>query len=113
MHLTGACSNPQVHERLEAAQRGLERVVTRRQAGSMPIRRVLRLPIGAIQEAVRAALAAANEPMSRPEVHAAVERLLGRRVSQDTVGSFLSVAARHASTPVERVGPGLYAMQDR
>ena len=109
MHLRGACSNPQASLRVEAANRALLRVQPRQRACSAPARPVLRLQMGAIQEAVGAALALAAAPMSRHEVHAAVERLLGRRVSQDTVGSFLSVAARRASIPIERVGPGLYA----
>jgi hypothetical protein len=37
-----------------------------------------------------------------------VELRLQRSVSLDTVGSFLSVAARNPDMPVVRVGAGLY-----
>jgi len=44
------------------------------------------------------------------DVHAAVERRLGRPVSKDTVGSYLPVAARAAATPVVRTGRALYVL---
>jgi len=82
---------------------------THRKASKLPVRSLLRMPMGAIQDAVGVVLEQAKQPMRTPDVHAAVERLLGRRVSQDTVGSFLSVASRRPSMPIERVGPGLYS----
>lgn len=111
MHLRGACSNPQVVSRVEAAARASLRVVTPPLAVGVPTRQVLRLPMGAIQAAAIAAFSGAGTPMRPREVRSAVERRLDRRVSQDTVSSFLSVAARRTSTPIERVGPGLYTAQ--
>ena len=62
--------------------------------------------MGAIQDAVLGVLGDAARPMRRPEVHRAVELRLQRKVSVDTVGSFLSVAARSPALPVVRVGAG-------
>jgi len=47
--------------------------------------------------------------MQPGDVHAAVERRLGRPVSKDTTGSYLSVAAS-AATPAVRTGLGLYVL---
>lgn len=107
MRLSGALSNQQALPKLEAAVRALVRC-RRRTTSTMPERRALRLPMGAIQDAVLAVLAGAVEPMRPREVHAEVEQRLGRPTSQDTVSSFLSVAARRASLPVERVNYGRY-----
>jgi len=64
--------------------------------------------MGVIQAAVLEVLADAELPMKRRDIHTFVERRLRRKVSMDTVGSFLSVAARAGSTPVGRVSPGVY-----
>jgi hypothetical protein len=64
--------------------------------------------MGAIQDGVLGALGDAGRPMRRAEVHRAVELRLQRKVSVDTVGSFLSVAARNPALPVVRVKAGLY-----
>jgi len=64
--------------------------------------------MGAIQDAVLDVLANTGRPMRRADVHRAVELRLQRSVSLDTVGSFLSVAARNPDMPVVRVGAGLY-----
>jgi hypothetical protein len=66
--------------------------------------------MGAIQAAVLEVLGETRAPMQPRDVHAAVERRLGRPVSLDTIGSYLWVAARAAGTPVVRTGPGLYAL---
>jgi hypothetical protein len=58
-------------------------------------------------------LAASGEPMRLRNIHASVQRNLHCTVSRDTVGSFLSVAARSASMPVIRTGPGLYELAGR
>jgi hypothetical protein len=112
MRLSGALSNPQANPRLNAAARAFMRG-SYRSASAARVRPLLRLPMGAIQTAVRVVLEQAEKPMRPCDVHAAVERVLGRRVSQDTVGSFLSVAARRTSMPIERVGPGRYAVCGR
>jgi len=64
------------------------------------VRAPLRLRMGAIQAAVLDVLGEANAPMLPRDVHAAVERRLGQPVSKDTIGSYLSAAARSAATPV-------------
>jgi hypothetical protein len=74
------------------------------------VRRPLRLRTEAIQAAVLDVLDDARTPMRPRDVHAAVERHLERPVSKDTIGSYLSVAARAAATPVVRTVPGLYIL---
>jgi len=64
--------------------------------------------MGVIQGAVVDILKAAAEPLRPREVRVLVEELLNRPVSQDTVSSFLSVAARQPHLPIERTGPSLY-----
>ena len=53
--------------------------------------------MGAIQAAVLDVLGEAHAPIGPREVHAAVEQRLGQPVSKDTIGSYLSVAARTAA----------------
>jgi hypothetical protein len=48
----------------------------------------------AIQAAVLDVLGEAHAPMRPSEVHDALEQRLGQPVSSDTIGSYLSVAAR-------------------
>ena len=67
--------------------------------------------MGAIQAAILAVLGQACEPLSTGEVHERVARRMGRTISQDTVNSFLSVAARDAGSPVRPIGPGLYVIE--
>ena len=68
------------------------------------------LRMGAIQDAVLDVLGESSEPMRPRDIHAWVQRHLHCTVSRDTVGSFLSVAARSASVPVIRTGPGRYEL---
>jgi hypothetical protein len=110
VRLSGALSNPQACPRLGAAARACAEV-GKRNSSSVPKRPVLRLPLGAIQDAVIAVLVEADEPLPPRKVHELVERRFGRPVSQDTVGSFLSVAARRASMPIKRVGRSLYVAE--
>jgi len=109
MQLRGACSNPQVAPRVEAAAGALRALLQCVDHGPLPARPALRLPMGAIRTAAVAALADAGRPLRCTEVRLLVEQRLDRHVSQDTVSSFLSVASRHPSMPLERVGRGLYA----
>jgi hypothetical protein len=67
-------------------------------------------PDGSDPAAVLEVLARCRRPIPPRDVHAAVERRLGQPISKDTVGSYLSVAARTAAAPVIRAGPGLYAL---
>ena len=73
-----------------------------------PVHRQLRLPQGAIQNAVVAVLRNSPKPLNVRDVHALVERTLRRSVSYDTVSSYLSVAARDSRQPIARRGRGSY-----
>jgi hypothetical protein len=110
MHLTGALSNRSSQEKLERLDILRRRLLRQAAQAPRPAKR-LRPRNGAVQEAVLHVLAVSAEPMRVADVHAAVEHLLGRQVSQNTVGSFLSVATRQTSMPIKRVGPGWYAMR--
>jgi len=66
--------------------------------------------MGAIQAAALDVLGEARAPMRPREIHDAVEQRLGQPVSRDTIGSYLSVAARAEAPPVIRTGPGLYSL---
>jgi hypothetical protein len=66
--------------------------------------------MGAIQNAVIAVLTEADAPLLPQQVQELAERRLGRTVSYDTVSSFLSVAARGSSMPIQRVQRGLYIL---
>jgi hypothetical protein len=112
MHLRGQFSNPSPPLKilLDAANHASDDRMGGHQA---PVRAQLRLRMGAIQDAAVEALGNANEPMRPRDIHASVERHLHQTVSKDTVGSFLSVAARNAAMPVIRTGPGLYELDGR
>jgi hypothetical protein len=86
-------------------------LVIRQAALSPPPRHPLRLPAGAICEAAVAVLSEAREPLRPGDIRLLVEHRLDRPVSQDTVSSFLSVAARRAFLPIERVSRGLYVLR--
>jgi len=108
MRLTGACSNQEIADVLEAL---LDR---KRQLGSGGIgidsKRMLRLPQGAIQATVLQVLDTAAGALRLGEIQSRVEQRLDRSVSRDTVSSFLSVACRAHAPTVVRVGYGLYRM---
>jgi hypothetical protein len=75
----------------------------------VPERHETPLRQGVIQTTVFSVLAEAGRGLRTTEIHASVERRLGRSVSYDTVSSCLSVAARDSRRPVLRCGFGLYA----
>jgi len=50
----------------------------------------------------------AGEPLGPGEVRSLVAKLLDQTVSQDTVSSFVSVAVRDPSMPIERLADELY-----
>jgi hypothetical protein len=68
-----------------------------------------RLGNGVVQRALIRALAEADRALDVEEAHAAVEALLGRSVSRDSVSSCLSTGARGARC-FERVARGLYRL---
>lgn len=110
MRLVGAVSNQQATPGLEAAARAYRHAIRAGLTAQPPPRTDLRLPMGAIQEAALAVLLEAPEPLERRNVHALVECRLGQSVSSDTVGSFLSVAARADSSAIVRVSLGRYSL---
>jgi hypothetical protein len=69
-----------------------------------------RLGNGVIQRAVITALEEADGAMDVGEAHAAVEVLLRRTVSRDSVISCLSTGARAARCRFERVARGRYQL---
>ena len=110
MHLRGQFSNPSgplkaLLEAISEIPEGSSEPAVGARTYVLP-----RLRMGAIQGAVLDVLGKASEPMRGRDIHAAVQRHLHCAVSRDTVGSFLSVAARSASMPVIRTGPGAYEL---
>lgn len=65
---------------------------------------------GWVIEAVVRVLVDQGGPMRATQIHAAVERLLGRSVSKDSVDSCLSMGARGKEPRFERVSPGYYRL---
>ena len=63
---------------------------------------------GAVKMAVFAALAASQGPMRSGEIHAAAQVLTGTTLSWNTVKDCLHKQAREPSSPISRVGHGLY-----
>jgi hypothetical protein len=70
-----------------------------------------RLGNSVVQRAIVKVLAAANEPMRRADIRLAVERLLGRPVSINSVGSCLETGVRAKQPRFERVRYGLYQLR--
>jgi hypothetical protein len=87
------------------------RVENGENGGSAGPRRELRLRMGAIQEAVLAVLGEASNPLRPCDIHALVEQRLARRVSDDTVSSYLSVAARDKRSIVRRIQPATHTVE--
>jgi hypothetical protein len=110
VHLAGALSNRSGQEKLERLD-ALRRRLLRQAAQAPRQAKRLRLRNGAVQEAVLRVLATSPEPMRVADVHAAVERLLSMPVSRDSVNSCLSVGARGAEAPFERVKIGWYRVR--
>jgi hypothetical protein len=69
-----------------------------------------RLGDGVVQRAVIKALVAADQPMGLTEVHLAVEGLLGRTVSKDSIKWCLSTGVRGKEPRFERVARGCYRL---
>ena len=112
VRLTGACSNHDVAARLDGAlERKLQILSPARKTECRP-KPPLRLPMGAIQAAALAVLTEADGALNPPEVRSRVESRLRVAVSQDTITSCLSVTCRSSHSPIERVGRGLYRVDD-
>ena len=110
MHLSGHYSNPP--EALETVLRSaLEGSPSRRRASTAVLPEAKRLGNWVVQRAVIRALAEADRVMDVGEAHEAVEALLARSVSRDSVNSCLSTGARGARPDFQRVGPGRYQLK--
>jgi hypothetical protein len=70
-----------------------------------------RLGNGVVQRAVVKVLAAEGGPMRGAEIHRAVERLLGRPVSKDSVSWCLRTGARGKEPRFQRVSYGTYRLR--
>jgi hypothetical protein len=109
MYLSGHYSNPP--GALETVLRcPCERLSSRQSAPKAIVPGPKRLGNGVIQRAVLSALGEADGAMDVGEAHAAVEMLLGRTVSRDSVTSCLSTGARGARCRFERVARGRYQL---
>jgi hypothetical protein len=109
MHLSGHYSNPP--SALETVLRCSSEGSRSRQIWPKAILpEQKRLGNGVIQRAVIRALAEADGTMDVGEAHAAVEVLLGRTVSRDSVSSCLSTGARSARCRFERVARARYQL---
>lgn len=70
-----------------------------------------RLGNGVVQRAVVKVLTAANGPTRAGDIHLAVERLLGRAVSKESVSCALRRGIRGAEPRLERVAVGYYRLR--
>src|SRR5439155_348924 len=111
MRLVGRLSNPS--EPLDASLRWTcDHSTSRREGGARPaVPEGKRLGNGMVQRAVIKALVDAGRAMGVGEAHAAVEALLGRSVSRDSVSSSLSTGARGTRRRFERVERGWYQLE--
>jgi hypothetical protein len=109
MHLSGHYSNPS--EPLETVLRWAAEGSSKRQsAPNAAASEGKRLGNGVVQRAVIRALVEADRAMDVGEAHLAVEALLGRSVSRDSVSSCLSTGARAVRLLFERVARGRYQL---
>jgi hypothetical protein len=69
-----------------------------------------RLGNGEVKRAIVKALAAVDEPMRGADIHQAVERLLGRQVSKNSVSCCLAAGVRGKEPRFERVAYGCYRL---
>jgi hypothetical protein len=69
-----------------------------------------RLGNGEVQRAVVKVLAAADGPVRVADIHLAVERLLGRAVSKESVSCCLRKGVRGSEPRFERVAVGYYQL---
>jgi hypothetical protein len=111
MHLRGHYSNqsPAFTGVLDAFPDGIpEQIGRSRRRPEAP--GPLRLGNGMVQRAVVEVLGRAARPMNVGEAQTAVEELLGRSISRDSINSCLSTGARAARLQFERVARGRYQL---
>jgi hypothetical protein len=112
VRLVGQLSNPSgpLETVLEAAGGALRQPAGLRRPNAVePASR--RLGNGVVQRAVVKVLVAASGPMHSADVHQAVEHLLGRSVSEDSVSWSLAADARSKEPRFERTTRGHYQLR--
>jgi hypothetical protein len=109
MHLLGRLTNPSAP--LQAVFAALPDEPLEPVEQPTPPPATGRLGNGVVQRAVVKVLAASGGPLRGAEIHRAVERLLGRPVSKDSVGWCLGTGARGKEPRFERVSYGRYRLR--
>ena len=110
MHLVGQLSNPS-DGLVSILDLSRGRVKRRTSLLSPPRPVALRLGNGLVRRAVIDVLAYAGRPMRQSEVHAALEALLGHRVSRNSVSSCLAAGARAREPQFVRIARGRYKLR--
>jgi transposase InsO family protein len=108
MHLLGRCTNPSAP--LEAVFEALPDEPLEPIEGPAPESETGRLGNGVVQRAVVKVLAEGGA-MRTADIHLAVERLLGRAVSKESVSSALRKGIREPEHQFERVAVGCYRLR--
>lgn len=106
MRLSGACSNQSQLAVVRKAAEARSKLTTEPVAESR--RDLPRQRLGAIQEAILDIISSSSKPLRPTEIRRQAVAATNREISYDTVASFLSVASRSDKWPIQRVGLGLY-----
>jgi hypothetical protein len=108
MHLLGHFSNPS--SSLQAIFNALPDEPLEPTERPTPPPEEGRLGNGVVQRAVVKVLTAADGPVRAADIHLAVERLLGRAVSKESVSCCLRKGVRGINRQFERVAVGSYRL---
>jgi len=111
MHLLGHCNNPSAP--LIAVFEALPDEPLEPTEHPTPPPETGRLGNGEVQRAVVKVLTAAVGPMRGADIHLAVERLLDRSVSKESVSCCLRKGVRVVEARFERVSYGMYRLKSR
>ena len=111
VHLTGALSNLALLEKVRKLN-GLKTELLTKPRKQRAAPKKLRLRQGEIQMAVLEVLASHKRGLRSKEIYLLVETRLGRKISSDTVYSYLSVASRDMKSGVRKVGYGRYVYRN-
>lgn len=109
MHLLGRYTNPS--SALQAIFDALPDEPIEPTACPEPQAETGRLGNGEVQRAAVKVLAAADGPMRAADIHRAVERLLGRAVSKESVSCCLRKRRGPKPPQFERVSTGVYRLR--
>jgi hypothetical protein len=111
VHLVGHCTNPSAP--LKAIFEALPDEPLKPIERPAPEPATGRLGNGEVKRAVIKALAEADRPMRAADIHLAVECLLGRAISKNSVGWCLAAGAKGKEPRFERVSLGTYRLKRR